>query len=122
MTSLDDCPRFTWSFGWTGEREPITPPMISMARLDMTSLAFMFVEVPEPVWKMSTTNSESSLPSATSCAAAAMAAEMSESSRPRSAFVCAAASFTLAMARMNDLGNRRSLIGKLTTARIVWAP
>ena len=28
-----------------------------MARLAMTSLAFMLVEVPEPVWKMSSTNS-----------------------------------------------------------------
>ena len=53
MTSLDDCPRFTWSFGWI-DREPISPPAISIARLAMTSLAFMFVLVPEPVWKTST--------------------------------------------------------------------
>ena len=33
-----------------------------MARLAITSLAFMFVEVPEPVWKMSTTNWSSQLP------------------------------------------------------------
>ena len=30
-----------------------TPPSISIARFEITSLAFMLVEVPEPVWKMS---------------------------------------------------------------------
>ena len=39
----------TWSLGWTGFFEPITPPSISMARLEITSLAFMFDWVPEPV-------------------------------------------------------------------------
>ena len=56
MTSLDDCPLLTWSLGCTGERDPIVPPRISMARLPITSLVFMFVEVPEPVWKTSSTN------------------------------------------------------------------
>jgi hypothetical protein len=36
-----------------------------MAMLEMTSLAFMFVLVPEPVWKMSTTKALSYLPSMT---------------------------------------------------------
>ena len=54
ITSLEDWPLFTWSLGWT-IREPMSPPMISEARLAMTSLAFMFVEVPEPVWKTSRT-------------------------------------------------------------------
>jgi len=44
-------------------------PSSSAARLAMTSFAFMFVEVPDPVWKMSATNWSSSRPSATSCAA-----------------------------------------------------
>ena len=35
----------------------------------ITSLVFMFVEVPLPVWKTSSTNWSSSLPSATACAA-----------------------------------------------------
>ena len=39
----------TWSLGWTGSLEPITPPASSMARLEMTSLAFMLVWVPLPV-------------------------------------------------------------------------
>ena len=55
MTSFDDWQMLTWSFGWTW-REPIWPPSSSMARLAMTSLAFMLLEVPEPVWKISSTN------------------------------------------------------------------
>ena len=44
-----------------------------MARVAITSLAFMFVEVPEPVWKTSTTNWSSNFPSATSRAACSIA-------------------------------------------------
>ena len=77
MTSFDDWPRLTWSFGCTGSRDPLTPPSISIARLETTSLAFMFVEVPEPVWKMSTTNWSSKSPSATSRAAATIASDCS---------------------------------------------
>ena len=40
-TSFDDWPMFTWSLGWAP----------SPARLAITSFAFMFDEVPEPVWK-----------------------------------------------------------------------
>ncbi len=46
--SLDDCDMLTWSLGWTGSLLPSTPPASSMARLAMTSLAFMFDCVPEP--------------------------------------------------------------------------
>ena len=46
-----------------------SPPRIWIARFAITSLAFMLLEVPEPVWKMSTTNSSSCWPAATSCAA-----------------------------------------------------
>lgn len=41
----------TWSFGWTGFLEPNSPPRISIARFEMTSLTFMLVWVPDPVWK-----------------------------------------------------------------------
>ena len=34
----------------------LSRPMISSARLAITSLAFMLVEVPAPPWMMSTTN------------------------------------------------------------------
>ena len=44
MLSFDDWPAFTWSFWWTFW------PSLSLARWAMTSFAFMFVEVPEPVW------------------------------------------------------------------------
>ena len=56
MTSLEDWPLLTWSLGCTGVREPILPPRASIARFEITSFAFMLVDVPEPVWKMSTTN------------------------------------------------------------------
>ena len=46
---------FTWSFGCAP----------SPARFAITSLAFMFDEVPEPVWKTSIGNWSSCLPSAT---------------------------------------------------------
>ncbi len=47
--SFDDWLILTWSFGWMGFFEPISPPSISIARLEITSLAFMFDCVPEPV-------------------------------------------------------------------------
>ena len=47
---------FTWSLGWAP----------SPARLAITSLAFMFEEVPEPVWKTSIGNWSSCSPAATS--------------------------------------------------------
>ena len=40
--SLEDWPRFTSSFGWTGVFEPTSPPASWIARLPMTSFAFMF--------------------------------------------------------------------------------
>src|SRR5215211_5902243 len=51
---------FTWSFAWTP----------SPARLAITSLAFMFDEVPEPVWKTSIGNWSSCLPAAIASPAA----------------------------------------------------
>ena len=62
-----------------------------MARLAMTSLAFMFVEVPDPVWKTSSTNWSSSLPSATSWAACCMGSDSAPSRRPSSTLTWAAA-------------------------------
>ena len=47
--SFDDWDMFTWSFGWTGFFEPFSPPMISIARFEMTSFVFMLDWVPEPV-------------------------------------------------------------------------
>ena len=47
--SFEDWPQLTWSLGCTGSFEPSSPPSISMARLAITSLAFMLDWVPEPV-------------------------------------------------------------------------
>ena len=57
----------------------------------MTSLAFMFDDVPEPVWKTSIGNWSSCLPSAISSPAAAIRSARSASSRPSSALTRAAA-------------------------------
>ncbi len=45
-TSFDDWPMLTSSFAWTS----------SPASVAITSLAFMFEEVPEPVWNTSIGN------------------------------------------------------------------
>ena len=120
ITSLELCSMFTWSLGWTGSFPPRLPVAISLARLAITSLAFMFVDVPLPVWKMSTTNSASSLPSNTSCAACWMRRSRFSSSRPRSWLTCAHADLISPIAAMNRRLNRRSEIGKFSTARPVW--
>jgi hypothetical protein len=49
-TSLDDCDALTWSFGWTGA------PSMRVASVASTSFMFMFEDVPEPVWYVSTGN------------------------------------------------------------------
>src|ERR1051325_2250569 len=67
--SFDDCDLLTSSFGWIGAFEPMMPPAISMARFEMTSLAFMLVCVPEPVCQTRSGKCASSLPSITSSAA-----------------------------------------------------
>ncbi len=45
--SLEDWEALTWSLGCTSR------PRERVARVAITSLAFMFDEVPEPVWKTS---------------------------------------------------------------------
>ena len=59
-------------------------PSRCSARRAITSFAFMFVEVPEPVWNTSTTNCASWRPSATSRAACSMARARGSSSTPSS--------------------------------------
>ena len=63
--SFDDADMLTWSFGWTGFLEPMVPPSISMARFEMTSLTFMLVCVPEPVWYTTRGKCSMSLPEMT---------------------------------------------------------
>ena len=61
----------TWSFGCT------SVPSARVASVASTSLAFMLVDVPEPVWKTSIGNSASNSPAATSSAAATIASAVS---------------------------------------------
>jgi hypothetical protein len=97
--SLDDWLMLTWSFGWTGFLEPISPPSISMARFEITSLAFMFDWVPEPVCQTTSGKWSFSLPSMTSLAAAMMVSPSFGSSLPSAILVSAAARLTMPRAR-----------------------
>ncbi len=83
-----------------------------MARFEITSFVFMLLEVPDPVWKMSTTKLSSCWPAATSCAAWMMASASLASSLPVSRFTSAAAFFTSASARITRRGRRSPLTGK----------
>ena len=111
-TSFDDCPRFTWSFGWT-------PSPASEA---ITSFAFMFVEVPEPVWKTSIGNWSSNSPAAIRSPAAAMRSASSPSSSPRSAFTRAAAALIRPSQRTTGTGIVSPETGKFSTAFTVSPP
>jgi hypothetical protein len=106
----------TWSFACTGE------PSALVASRAITSFAFMFELVPEPVWNTSIGKCSSCMPFAISSALDSMAAAMSSGNRPKPRFVRAAAHFTSASARTNAGGMRKPLIGKLFTARCVCAP
>ncbi len=68
--SFEDWPRLQWSFGWIGLLPPRWPPIDSLARLAITSLAFMFDCVPEPVCQTTRGNSSSCSPATTVAAAA----------------------------------------------------
>ena len=123
-TSLDDWPRLTSSLGWIGFLLPGTPPASWMARLAMTSLAFMFDWVPEPVWKTTSGNSWSHLPAITSSAARAMRSALSAGSWPSARLASADAFFTIPKARITRRPqlNRPRPIGKFSSERWVWAP
>ncbi len=111
-TSFDDWPMFTWSLRWTA----------SPARFAMTSFAFMFDEVPEPVWKTSTGNCSSCSPAAIASPAAAMLSAMSESSFPRSALARAAAALMRPSALITGAGMGCPETGKFSTAFSVSEP
>ena len=71
-TSFDDWPMLTSSFACTS----------SPASVAITSFAFMFDEVPEPVWKTSIGNWSSSSPAAIRSAAAAIRSALSRVEQP----------------------------------------
>ncbi len=125
--SLDDCDMLTWSFGWTGFFEPISPPASSIARFEITSLTFMFVCVPEPVCHTRSGKCSNSLPSITSSAAWVISFVFSSSSLPRSRLTSAAAFLSCAIARMisrgmTSRGVESSPMSKWMSERADWAP
>ncbi len=103
---------FTWSFGWAS----------SPAIAAITSFAFMFDEVPEPVWKTSTGNWSSWSPAATSSPAAAIFSAMSLSSLPSSALARAAAAFNRPSQWTTGAGTGCPEILKFSTALLVSPP
>ena len=112
-TSFDDWPMLTSSFAWTP----------SPASAAMTSFAFMFELVPEPVWKTSIGNWSSSSPAAMRSPAAAIRSALSASSRPSSAFTRAAAALIRPSQRATGTGIGSPETGKLATAlRVSRAP
>src|SRR5437016_1945434 len=53
----------TWSLGWTGFAAwKRSPPSISMARFEITSLTFMLLDVPDPVEPRATPGPEPARP------------------------------------------------------------
>src|SRR5689334_3184420 len=88
----------------------------------MTSLRFMLVDVPEPVWNTSSGKASACAPSATSSAAREIAAARSPESTSRSPFTVAAHDFSSASARMSRGSRVVPEIGKFSTARWVCAP
>ena len=88
----------------------------------MTSFAFMFEDVPEPVWKTSIGNCSSCVPCAISSAAAAIRSARSPSSRPSSALVRAAAPLMRPSQRTTGTGTRSPDTGKFATAFVVSPP
>src|SRR5579862_1517212 len=102
----------TWSLAWVP----------SPASVAITSFAFMFEEVPEPVWKTSIGNWSSSSPAAIRAAAAEIRSALSPSSRPRSALARAAAPLMRPSQRATGTGIGSPDTGKLTTAFVVSPP
>ena len=88
----------------------------------MTSFAFMFELVPEPVWKTSIGNWSSCSPRAIASPAAAIRSALSASRRPSSAFTRAAAALIRPSQRATGAGIGSPETGKFATAFFVSAP
>ena len=121
-TSLEDCDMLTWSLGWTGSLDPISPPISSIARFEITSLAFMFDCVPEPVCHTTSGKWSSKSPSITCCAARRMASARSASSLSSCSLVVAEVCLMMPSARRMGRGIRSMPILKFCSERCVCAP
>ena len=120
--SLLDCALFTWSFGWTGVLLPNSPPASSIALLAMTSFAFIFVWVPDPVCQILSGKCPSRLPEITSSHDEEIREAMLPSSWPSWELVSAAAFFRIPKALITALGIMSSPISKFSRDLAVWAP
>ena len=112
LTSFEDCPLFTWLFGWID----------LFARFAMISFAFMLYEVPAPAWMASNRKSVSNFPSENSFAAWIIAFPDCLLSSPSDVFASAAASLTRPSAFLNIAGALSPEIWKLFNALAVKAP
>ena len=88
----------------------------------MTSFTFIFVDVPEPVWKKSTIKLSSCKPSITSWADLIIESAIFWSNRLSSKLVSAADCLIKPKALIKDLPNFKSEIGKFNCALLVLAP
>ena len=102
----------TWSLGWAP----------SPARLASTSLAFMFEEVPEPVWKTSIGNWSSCSPSATALPAVGDALGEVAVEQPQLAVDLGGGGLERPSQRTTGTGTRSPETGKLSTALVVSPP
>ena len=93
-----------------------------MARLEITSFAFMLVCVPDPVCQTTSGKLSSNLPSITSLAAAAIAVPRSAEISPWSMFTSAQAFLITPRARTMAIGCFSQPMGKLMMDRWVCAP
>ena len=96
-------------------------PEARVARVAITSLAFMFELCPTRSGTRRSGTGRRARPAATSSAAAAIAAARSSSSTPMRAFTRAAAPLTSPRARIWARSRPRPEIGKFSTARCVCA-
>ncbi len=120
--SLEDWPRFTWSLGCTGFRLPSGCPSIWLARLAITSLAFMLVWVPLPVCQTGSGNSSSRSLAAISSAALAIVSARSAGSSPKRALAAAQADLCNPTARIRPGGKRSVPMRNKRRARSVCGP
>src|SRR5512132_766472 len=120
--SFDDWDMLTSSLGWIGRLLPSSPPASAMARFPITSFAFMFECVPDPVCHTNSGKWSSNLPSTTSSAARTMRSALSFGRSPSSAFTRAALFFNRPKAHTISTGIRSSPIEKWRSDRSVCAP
>src|SRR5262245_41275224 len=115
-TWLEDCAALTSSLGWTAR------PSRSDATWASTSLAFMLVLVPDPVWNTSRGKWSSNAPKAISEAASWMATATSFGITRIRPFTVAATPLMEPSAWISSGGTRSPEMGKFSIARWVCAP